>query len=141
MRPTLVDAALPTALLIDGAYAVGYWMTPTVVSEVSDDNPLIADEISGPVTPVATFSSFDEVVRRANATRYGLSAYVYANELATTMYAVNELSFGEVYINRPGPEEVNGHHIGYRQSGLGGNDGPHGLDGYFRRQAAHITYR
>ena len=127
--------------LREGAYAAGHWMAPTVVTRVSDDNPLMTDEIFGPVTPVAAFSSFDEVVCRANETRYGLSAYVYTNELATAMRAINELSFGEVYINRPGPEEVNGYHVGYRESGLGGDDGPHGLDVYFRRQTAYVNYR
>lgn len=127
--------------LRDGAYAAGHWMAPTVVTGVRDDNPLMTDEIFGPVTPVATFSSFDEVVQRANATRYGMSVYVYTNELPTAMRAINELSFGEVYINRPGPEEVNGYHVGYRESGLGGDDGPHGLDVYFRRQTAYVNYR
>jgi lactaldehyde dehydrogenase/glycolaldehyde dehydrogenase len=52
--------------------------------------------------------------------------------------ASRELSFGEVYINRVGPEEINGFHVGYRESGLGGDDGPHGLDLYSRRHTAYL---
>jgi lactaldehyde dehydrogenase/glycolaldehyde dehydrogenase len=65
---------------------------------------------------------------------------VYTGDLRTAMQASRDLSFGEVYINRPGPEEVNGFHAGFRESGLGGDDGAHGLDGYFRKQTVYVRY-
>jgi lactaldehyde dehydrogenase/glycolaldehyde dehydrogenase len=118
----------------------GNWLEPTVLTDVSDGMSVMVDELFGPVTPIAPFDSWEEVVERANATRYGLSAYVYTRDLATAMRASRDLSFGEVYVNRAGPEEINGYHVGYRESGLGGDDGPHGLDAYFRRQTVYLRY-
>lgn len=118
----------------------GHWLAPAVVTNVRDDMTIMRDELFGPVTPVASFASWEEVTERANASRYGLSAYIYTSDLSTGMRASRDLSFGEVYINRPGPEEINGFHVGYRESGLGGDDGAHGLDGYFRKQTVYVRY-
>jgi lactaldehyde dehydrogenase/glycolaldehyde dehydrogenase len=127
--------------LAGGGYDRGYWMQPTVLTEVTDAMPAMTDELFGPVTPITSFRSWPEVRDRANATRYGLSAYVYTDDLDSAMRASRELSFGEVYINRVGPEEINGFHVGYRESGLGGDDGPHGLDLYSRRQTVYLRSR
>jgi lactaldehyde dehydrogenase/glycolaldehyde dehydrogenase len=118
----------------------GHWMTPTVVAHVTDEMPIMRDEVFGPVTPISAFADWTEVAARANASRYGLSAYVYSASLRTAMLASRDLAFGEVYVNRAGPEEINGFHTGYRESGLGGDDGAHGLDGYFRKQTVYVRY-
>jgi lactaldehyde dehydrogenase/glycolaldehyde dehydrogenase len=118
----------------------GHWMAPTVLADVRDDMDVMRQEVFGPVTPISAFASWGEVAARANASPYGLSAYVYTGDLRTAMQASRDLSFGEVYINRPGPEEVNGFHAGFRESGLGGDDGAHGLDGYFRKQTVYVRY-
>ncbi|GAA5005061.1 aldehyde dehydrogenase family protein [Actinopolymorpha pittospori] len=121
-------------------YEKGHWFAPTVVGDVTDAMPVMSEELFGPVTPVTVFDEWDEVAARANATRYGLSAYVYTSDLSVAMAASRDLSFGEVYINRIGPEEVNGFHAGFHESGLGGDDGAHGLDGYFRKQTVYMRY-
>lgn len=126
--------------LSEGDYAHGHWCAPTVLTDVTDDMPVMRDELFGPVTPITSFSDWSDVVRRSNATDYGLSAYVYTNDLSVAMAASRDLSFGEVYINRAGPEEVNGFHAGFHQSGLGGDDGAHGLDGYFQKQTVYLNY-
>lgn len=126
--------------LTGSGYDRGYWVAPTVLGDVADDMPVMHDELFGPVTPVTPFGDWPEVVRRSNATRYGLSAYVYTSDLSVAMAASRDLSFGEVYVNRVGPEEVNGFHAGFHESGLGGDDGAHGLDGYFRKQTVYMRY-
>jgi lactaldehyde dehydrogenase / glycolaldehyde dehydrogenase len=126
--------------LTDGEFSRGTWIQPTVLSGVSDDMDVMQREVFGPVTPVTPFASWDEVVRRANASPYGLSAYIYTSDLATAMTASRDIEFGEVYINRVGPEEINGYHAGFRESGLGGDDGAHGLDGYSRNQTTYVRY-
>jgi lactaldehyde dehydrogenase / glycolaldehyde dehydrogenase len=126
--------------LTDGDFSRGTWMAPTVIGDVSDDMDVMRNEVFGPVTPVSSFANWDEVVRRANASPYGLSAYVYTSNLETAMTASRDLEFGEVYINRVGPEEINGYHAGFRESGLGGDDGAHGLDGYSRKQTTYVRY-
>lgn len=127
--------------LTGGQYEHGYWMAPTVLTEVTETMPVMTEEVFGPVTPITSFRDWSEVRDRANATRYGLSAYVYTADLDSAMRASRDLAFGEVYINRVGPEEINGFHIGYRESGLGGDDGPHGLDLYSRRQTVYLRSR
>ncbi|WP_282847802.1 aldehyde dehydrogenase family protein [Microbacterium oxydans] len=56
------------------------------------------------------------------------------------MQATDELSFGEVYINRVGPEEVSGFRTGWKMSGLGGDDGHYGLERYTQRKTVYIDY-
>jgi lactaldehyde dehydrogenase/glycolaldehyde dehydrogenase len=117
----------------------GFWMAPTVLTGVADDMDIMRRDVFGPVTPISPFGSWDEVAARANDSRYGLSAYVYTADLRTAMRASRDLSFGEVYVNRVGPEEVNGFHAGFRESGLG-DDGPHGLEGYYLKQTVYMRY-
>lgn len=126
---------------LDGpGFGTGHWIAPTVLAGVRDDMEVMRQEVFGPVTPISPFASWAEVADRANASPYGLSAYVYTSDLRSAMRASRDLSFGEVYVNRPGPEEVNGFHAGFRESGLGGDDGAHGLDGYFRKQTVYVRY-
>lgn len=122
------------------AYQRGHWVQPAVLADVTDGMPIMTDEVFGPVTPITAFESYDEVITRANNTRYGLSAYVYTDDLSTAMSFSNDLEFGEVYINRAGPEEINGFHVGFKESGIGGDDGAHGLEGYFRKQTVYLRY-
>jgi lactaldehyde dehydrogenase / glycolaldehyde dehydrogenase len=125
--------------LTDGPFAAGHWMQPTVVTDVSPQMAIMRQETFGPVTPIMRFTSWQDVAQASNDSPYGLSAYVYTADLGAAMTAMDDLDFGEVYINRVGPEELNGFHVGYRESGLGGDDGAHGLDLYFRRQTVYLN--
>ncbi len=98
------------------------------------------DEIFGPVVPIMRVESFDEALSVANDSRYGLSAYLFTNDFAKIMRAVNDINFGEVYINRVGPESLQGFHNGYRNSGLGGDDGIHGLEAFLRKKTVYANY-
>lgn len=122
------------------SFRAGYWMNPVVLADVTDDMAVFANEVFGPVSPISAFDTWEEVVARANDTNYGLSAYVFTSSLDTAYRASDELSFGEVYVNRTGPEEMNGFHTGFRESGLGGDDGPHGFDQFFRRQTTYVRH-
>jgi lactaldehyde dehydrogenase/glycolaldehyde dehydrogenase len=118
----------------------GWWMNPVVLGGVTDDMPIMRDEIFGPVVPLTTYADLDDVIARANDSEYGLSAYVFTGDLRQVMRLVNELAFGEVYVNRVGPEDVAGFHAGFRRSGLGGDDGRHGLDLYWQRQTVYLNW-
>jgi lactaldehyde dehydrogenase/glycolaldehyde dehydrogenase len=85
-------------------------------------------------------SSFEEAVEITNESRYGLSAYLFTNDFARIMRAVQEVRFGEVYVNRIGPEALQGYHTGYRNSGPGGDDGLHGLEAYLRKKTVYANY-
>jgi lactaldehyde dehydrogenase/glycolaldehyde dehydrogenase len=56
------------------------------------------------------------------------------------MKAVTDIDFGEVFVNRVGPESLQGFHVGYRESGLGGDDGLHGLEIYLRKKTVYVNY-
>ena len=83
---------------------------------------------------------FDQAVAYANDSDYGLSAYLFTRDNRLIMRAINELQFGEIYLNRPSGESPHGHHTGYRKSGLGGEDGRHGLEGYMRKKTMYNNY-
>lgn len=118
----------------------GNWLMPTILGDVTPNMAIMRDEIFGPVVPIMRVASFEEAVAIANDSRYGLSAYLYTNNFARIMQAVQDVRFGEVYINRIGPESVHGFHTGYRNSGPGGDDGMHGLDAYLRKKTVYANY-
>ena len=118
----------------------GNWFAPTILTGADPDAPIMQDEVFGPVVPVVPFDTFDEAVALANRSSYGLSAYLYTSDMRTVMRATNEIDFGEVYVNRIGPENMQGFHGGYRQSGVGGDDGAHGLEHYLRKKTIYLNY-
>jgi lactaldehyde dehydrogenase/glycolaldehyde dehydrogenase len=118
----------------------GNWLMPTILGDVTTDMAVMRDEIFGPVVPVMRITSFDEALRIANDSQYGLSAYLFTNDFARIMQAVQDARFGEIYINRIGPESLQGYHTGYRNSGPGGDDGIHGLDAYLRKKTVYANY-
>lgn len=118
----------------------GYWFAPTVLTNVTNDMDIVQNEIFGPVLPIVPFDSYDEVIEWANSTVYGLTSHVYTENMRTAMNATDDLEFGEVYINRIGPEEVQGFHTGWKLSGLGGDDGQHGFERYTRRKTVYLDY-
>ncbi|WOQ68616.1 aldehyde dehydrogenase family protein [Microbacterium limosum] len=118
----------------------GYWYRPTLLTDVAPDSPVIREEVFGPVLPVVAFDSEDEVVALANDTTFGLSSYLYTENFSRAMRMSHALRSGEVFINRGGPEEVNGFHGGWGESGLGGDDGVHGLELYRRKKTVYAAW-
>lgn len=126
--------------LTGGTFDKGYWYPPTVIAEVNNDMDVMRDEVFGPVIPIMNVGDFDEALALANDSRYGLSAYVFTKDLKRLMRLVHELNFGEIYVNRPGGDAAHAFHGGYRHSGLGGEDGKYGLEGYFRKKTIYVNY-
>jgi lactaldehyde dehydrogenase/glycolaldehyde dehydrogenase len=118
----------------------GYWFAPTVLTEVDNDMEIVQREVFGPVLPIIPFDGYDEAVRWANSTDYGLTSYVFTENLRTAMRATDDLEFGEVYVNEVGPEQFQAFHSGWKLSGLGGDDGRHGYDRYVRRKTVYLRY-
>ncbi|MHA3980508.1 aldehyde dehydrogenase family protein [Halovulum sp. GXIMD14794] len=126
--------------LRDGQYARGHWYSPTVLETRSNASPLVQGEVFGPVVPSLRVDSFEQAVELANDTVYGLSAYLFTRDLKRMMRAPYELKFGEIYFNRANGEQVQGFHTGWNQSGLGGEDGKYGFDGYLRKQTTYLNW-
>jgi lactaldehyde dehydrogenase / glycolaldehyde dehydrogenase len=118
----------------------GYWFEPTVLTGTTNDMDIVQREVFGPVLPIQPFDDFDEVVGFANDSPYGLTAYVFTSDLHRAMRAIDDIDFGEIYVNKIGPEQLQGFHTGYRLSGMGGDDGPYGYERYLRRKTVYLHY-
>lgn len=118
----------------------GFFYQPTILSNVTQDMEVIREEIFGPVIPIVTFSTLDEAIEMGNDTEYGLSSSVYTQDLSEAMRVVNELKFGETYVNRENFESVQGYHQGLGKSGLGGADGKHGMEDFLVTQVVYMDY-
>lgn len=126
--------------LRDGAFAKGHWIAPTVLRAPSNDVPVMRDEVFGPVVAALEVEDFDEALSLANDSDYGLSAYVWTDDRRRLMAAAQRLNFGEIYCNRTNGELVQGFHSGWGLSGLGGEDGKHGFDGYLRKKTMYLNW-
>jgi acyl-CoA reductase-like NAD-dependent aldehyde dehydrogenase len=108
----------------------GYFYEPTIVTNVSAEMPLFQTEIFGPVLPIATFDNADEAIAQANSTRYGLSAYVWTNNLRAAMQAAERLEFGMIGVNEWAPQSTEVPFAGWKESGIGRESGAEGLEEY-----------
>lgn len=127
-------------VLSDGEYSKGYWYAPTVLEEAANDLEIMQEEIFGPIVPVKRISDFDEAIKLANESKYGLSAYLFTNDMKRIMRLVRELDFGEVYVNRETGELRQGFHNGYKLSGMGGEDGKYGLENYLQKKTFYVNF-
>lgn len=122
------------------AFEKGFWYSPTVLTGLTSDMDILRDETFGPVSPILSVASLDEALTQANDTRYGLSAYLFTNDYRVAMRVTNDIEFGEVYINRPMGEALQAHHIGHKESGLGGEDGKYGVLKYTQLKTVYHHY-
>lgn len=118
----------------------GYYFEPTVLVNCSQHMDIIRQEIFGPVTPILSFQNLEEAIHLANDSDYGLSSSIYSKDLKTIMYACNELKFGETFVNRENGEAFHAYHAGWRHSGIGGDDGKHGLNDYLQKHVVYMQY-
>lgn len=117
--------------------APGYWYPPTVLVGVDHSMPLMRQEVFGPVSPVMPVRSLDEALALANDSSYGLSGYIFSRSYQVIMRVARQMACGELYVNRTLGEAIQGHHSGHKQSGLGGEDGRHGMLRYTEIRAVY----
>jgi succinate-semialdehyde dehydrogenase/glutarate-semialdehyde dehydrogenase len=111
---------------------------PTVLQGVTAQMRCTREEVFGPVLPVILFESEEEVLQAANATEYGLAAYVHTNDLVTALRVSEDLEYGLVAINDwvvAAPEAPFG---GVKQSGVGRESGPEGLHEYLEAKTRYF---
>ncbi len=108
----------------------GYFIAPTVFSEVKDDMAIATDEIFGPVLSILKFSSTDEVISRANDTQFGLSSAVWTQDIDKAYTVTEGLKAGTVWINCYNIVDPAAPFGGFKMSGLGRELGEQALDAY-----------
>ena len=126
--------------LTGGMYDKGHWFQPTVMTSPNNQIDIMQKEVFGPVLPIVKISNFEEGLQFANDSVYGLSAYVFTQDIRRVMRLIRDLKFGEIYINRPMGEALQGFHTGHRLSGIGGEDGKYGLDGYLQKKTIYVNF-
>ncbi|MFC8847955.1 MULTISPECIES: NAD-dependent succinate-semialdehyde dehydrogenase [unclassified Micromonospora] len=114
----------------DGSYAGGSFHAPTVLAGVTDEMLVSTEETFGPVAPLLTFESDEEVVARANATPYGLASYLWSRDLSRVMRTAEALRFGMVSVNGGNFAAPQGPFGGVKGSGYGREGGHHGVEHY-----------
>lgn len=116
----------------------GCYFAPTVLTGSKATMQIMQREIFGPVILVDPVNDLDEAIKKANDSEFGLTSSIFTSNLNAAMHAINSLKFGETYVNRENFEAIQGFHAGVRRSGIGGDDGKHGLYEYMHTQVAYI---
>jgi succinate-semialdehyde dehydrogenase/glutarate-semialdehyde dehydrogenase len=106
----------------------GYFYAPTILTDIDDEMECMKDEIFGPLAPIATFKTEEEVIERANNSRYGLAAYVYTENLSRSFRITEQLEYGIIGLNDALPSAVQVPFGGYKESGLGREGGHYGIE-------------
>ena len=125
--------------LTEGYHPQGHFYAPTVLKDVQPTMRVMQEETFGPIAPIASFTTLDEAIAKANSTPYGLAAYLYTQDLDSAFYASQRLNFGGVGINVNDITDIRGPFGGMKQSGIGRELGEVGLDAYL--ETKHIRYR
>lgn len=97
----------------------GYFLTPTIVADIAEDSRLVREEQFGPIVPVLKFRDEDEVVRRANDTRYGLSGSVWSRDPERAAAIAARLEVGTAWVNQHRATSATVPFGGAKESGLG----------------------
>jgi len=105
----------------------GHFYPPTLLSGCRQGMEIVQEEIFGPVLPVLEYRDIDEALAMANDHQFGLSSVLYTENYRTAMKVANAIEAGELYVNRTPADPYQGFHAGWKRSGLGGDDGKHGM--------------
>jgi len=116
--------------------AKGYYVKPTVFSDVSNDMTIAREEIFGPVLSIIPYDDDDEAIRIANETPYGLSGYVSSSNIERARMVASRLKTGMVHIN-DAPLDAQAPFGGYKQSGNGREWGPHGIEEFLEIKSVY----
>lgn len=120
---------------------VGYFIQPTIFSNVTNDMKIMQEEIFGPVCAIAKFKDADEVLRIANDTTYGLAAAVHTSSLNTAIKVSDGLKAGTVWVNQYNMLHWSLPFGGFRQSGIGRELGKAALDNYTQIKTVSINMK
>lgn len=117
----------------------GAFVKPTVFTGCTDDMPQVRDEIFGPVMSVLSFKDEDEVIQRANNTKYGLAAGVFTKDISRAHRVIKQLEAGICWINTWGASPAEMPVGGYKESGIGRENGLATLHAYTQVKSVLVS--
>lgn len=129
----IADALQHGAALAAGGHAVtgtGYFVEPTLLSGVTGDMRIMHEETFGPVIAVSSFTSEQEAVDTANATEFGLAAYLFTRDVGRAWRVTEALDYGVIGLNDGLPSTAQAPFGGFKESGLGREGAIEGLDAF-----------
>jgi lactaldehyde dehydrogenase/glycolaldehyde dehydrogenase len=118
----------------------GHFYPPTLLSNCRQDMEIVQEEIFGPVLPVLKYRDIDQALAFANDHQFGLSSVLYTESYRTAMKVGNAIEAGELYVNRTPADPYQGFHAGWKRSGLGGDDGKHGMLEFTQTRLVVLKY-
>lgn len=119
-------------------FAGGHWIKPTVFTNCTDEMKIVQEEIFGPVMTILPYSTVDEAITRANVTPLGLAAGVFTQDINLAHRTVAKLEAGITWINTWGESPAEMSVGGWKQSGLGVENGKRGLEAWVRNKSALV---
>ena len=132
---TVVGGLPPT----EGPLSAGYFVTPTVFTDLDERFRLVKEEVFGPVLAVIPWSDEADAVRMANDSRYGLAAYVWTHDLKAALRTAHALEAGWVQVNRGGGQLPGMTYGGFKESGIGREFSfEAALDGFTQRKTVTV---
>jgi aldehyde dehydrogenase (NAD+) len=123
----------------DGDLSEGYFVKPTVFTDVKSDMKIYQEEIFGPVLTVIPVDDVEDAIRKGNETEYGLASAVWTTDLKKAHRVAQGLKAGTVWVNTYGLYDAGVSFGGYKQSGFGRELGPHAQEAYTQTKSVWIN--
>jgi succinate-semialdehyde dehydrogenase/glutarate-semialdehyde dehydrogenase len=146
MQRQVDDAVAKGATVVTGGsqlesaeFSKGAFFAPTILSDVRPDMLICSEETFGPIAPVLVFDDEDEAITTANATSYGLAAYIYTRDISRAIRVAEALDFGMIGINDINPTSAAVPFGGIKESGLGREGARAGIAEYLDTKVLGIA--
>jgi len=142
MQDFVDDAVSQGATLVTGGKRIGnqgYFYEPTLLKDVSEDAKIMNEEPFGPVAPVTTFKTEEEIIKRANKVKVGLASYAFTSDGERANRLGKKLNAGMIGINSMNVSTPESPFGGVDESGYGSEGGIEGLDAYLRTKLVSET--
>ncbi|MET3505753.1 NAD-dependent succinate-semialdehyde dehydrogenase [Halalkalibacter oceani] len=128
------------SVVVGGKKIDGLFFEPTVLSGVKEEMQCMQEETFGPVAPISTFETEEEVIRRANNSPYGLAAYLFTRDIGRAIRISEKLEYGIVGINDGVPSSAQAPFGGWKESGIGREGGHHGMEEFVEVKYISVAF-
>lgn len=125
---------------LESKFCNGFFFEPTIIGGATQDSDVFQEEIFGPMLGVMEVEDRDELIHKANDSKYGLASYLFTSDMDFALDAADRIRFGELYINMTGPEASQGYHTGFRLTGQAGEGSKYGIEEYLKLKNVYMDY-